>query len=134
MSLSIETKQKISESKKGTTSWNKGISHSEDTREKISTANKGRESPKKGISYSDEDKQSFSLGHKTKIRCIELDKIFETKIEAAHFLGLKTSKILVEHAKSGELYKGYHWELISKSDLETPKANIKLPSETINVD
>lgn len=52
--ITEETKKKISETKKGVPSWNKGIPMKEETKEKLSKINKGREHPKGVFHHSKE--------------------------------------------------------------------------------
>ena len=49
-----ETKEKISETKKGKTPWNKGVSMSEETKKKLSDVNKGEKHPMFGKKLSPE--------------------------------------------------------------------------------
>lgn len=71
---SEESKQKISESKKGTLPWNKNKEHSDETKQKISKKTKERlkdkrNNPMYGVLGDDNPNSK-------KIYCIELDKIF----------------------------------------------------------
>lgn len=56
------TRKKMSLAKIGKTTWNKGVSHSQETKDKISKANKGRKLP----SMSEEAKTKISEGNKGK--------------------------------------------------------------------
>ncbi len=58
-----ETKDKISKSKKGTPSWNKGIPCREETKRKLSKANKGNPCPMKGKKHSEATKKKMSENH-----------------------------------------------------------------------
>jgi hypothetical protein len=70
---SEETKQKISENKKGMESTFKGKTHSEETKQKISEKNKGK-------THSEETKKKISKIHKGKLISDEVkQKISETK-------------------------------------------------------
>ena len=61
-----ETKRKISESKKGKTSPNKGKQMSEEQKKKIGTSNKGKPAWNKGIPQSEDAKRKNSESHKGK--------------------------------------------------------------------
>lgn len=67
-SHSEESRRKMSESKKGIPSWNKGIPHSPETKRKLSEANKGKSPPNKGkkgqIPYNKGKKASEETRHK----------------------------------------------------------------------
>jgi hypothetical protein len=59
-----KTKKKMSEAKKGGTSWNKGKKASDDTKKKMSESHIGKVSPNKGKKFSDEWKKKMSESHK----------------------------------------------------------------------
>lgn len=67
---------------------------SEETRDKISRANKGKTSKK--------------------VRCIELDRVFDSILSAAEFIG-KDHKGISSclHGKQ-KTSGGYHWEFVEK--------------------
>lgn len=58
-----EEKSKIAESRKGISSWNKGIPRSQEVKNAISRANKGRKAWNSGKIRSDEDRQKIKEGH-----------------------------------------------------------------------
>lgn len=62
--VSVETRQKISESQKGRPVWNKGILHSDEAKRKMSESAKGRK-------FSDLHRQRISASHKGKIKSEE---------------------------------------------------------------
>jgi len=66
VTLSEETKRKISESKKGATPWNKGLAMTDEVREKLSLAKKGCKAWNKGIPCSETHKRKISAGRKGK--------------------------------------------------------------------
>ena len=142
MGLSVETKQKISEAKKGSIPWNKGIECSEETKKKIGDANKGRTSVLKGQSLSEEACKKMSEGHKGKapnnkgthlseeskqkmlksrscsIKCVETGEVFGTALAAAKSVGATKGAYLLKLAREGKPYKGYHWEVSENDDFD----------------
>jgi hypothetical protein len=58
--MSKETRQKISEYRKGKSSWNKGKSHSDKTRRKMSENRRGKVAKNKGKPMSEEQKRKIS--------------------------------------------------------------------------
>ena len=65
-SLSDETRQKMSEAKKGKKPNNYGKTHSDETRRKISEANRGEKNGNYGRSFSEEHRRKMSEAHKGK--------------------------------------------------------------------
>lgn len=131
--------QKVSEAKKGSIPWNKGVACSEETKKKIGDANRGKESYWKGKQLPEEMRQKMSEAHKgkesnrkgatlseetkqkirdskgLKLKCVELDKIFDSGREAAIFLGInpKNGSSILKYAREGKISHGYHWEIIN---------------------
>jgi group I intron endonuclease len=58
--VSSETRQRMSEARKGRKAWNKGIPQTEDHKKKISDALKGRPSHWRGKTFSEEHKRKLS--------------------------------------------------------------------------
>lgn len=112
--LSEEAKKKISKANKGRTSFWKGKHISEEAKKKISEKAKGRVSPLKGKHLSEETKKKLSLARGTKIQCVETGIIYNSGKEAALSLGLysTTGSYIIQMAKEGKIYYGYHWKLI----------------------
>lgn len=82
-----------------------------------------REAQRLGVSkanaeriWTDEMRKNLSNGNKTrgaKIRCVELDRVWDCAKDASEELGID-SKTIYECARSGrpKTYKGYHWERV----------------------
>jgi len=72
----------------------------------------------KGKHLSEEMKKKMvvSKSNVLKIKCIELDKIFDSARAAAVWLGISPSagSYVKEKALKKEEYRGYHWEIIEK--------------------
>jgi group I intron endonuclease len=66
--LPEEIKLRISQKKKGSPAWNKGVSPSEETRKKISKSRKGQPSPRKGVKLSKEIRKKMSETRKKGFR------------------------------------------------------------------
>ena len=125
---SEKTRQKMSESRKGEKNPNYKKQMS-DTQKKIlseyAKSRTGSKNPFYGRNHSEETKRKISetkrkqklKGSKThnskRVRCIELDKYFESAAEAARWVGASTSTI-TNACRSGSdfLSFGYHWEYI----------------------
>lgn len=65
--MSAESKELISKSRKGKAAWNKGISMSDETKQKLSIAKKGRTSNRKGVILSEETKRKMSEARRKRI-------------------------------------------------------------------
>ena len=94
-----ETKQKLSKTMQGENNPMYGKHHTEETREKQSKLREGK--------YIGEDNPNAK-----KIRCVEINTIFNTVNEASEFINRKPSAIsyaLKHRSKSG----GYHWEYVN---------------------
>ena len=114
---SEETRLKMSEAKKGKTSWNKGIPCSEEHKRKLSEANKGHhisEEQKRKISEANKGKH-LSEEHKRKISNVQKGKHLseETKIKISNTLKGAKRKPHSEEAKikMKGLKKGKHWKI-----------------------
>lgn len=97
-----EQKQKISETHKGKTL-------SEEHKQKISEAHKGKtlsEETRKKLSKSSKGKNN---GNAKQIYCVELDKYFDTIIEASEFVGCYQSAISEVLIGKYKTAGGYHW-------------------------
>lgn len=115
VACSEETKKKISEANKGKPSSFKGMSHTEEARKKMSEAKKGKPSSRKGAVLSEETKQKLREARGIKLKCIELDKIFNSGKEAAIFLGInpRSGSSILKYTREGKVSYGYHWEIIN---------------------
>jgi len=113
---SEETKQKISEANKGRVSTFKGKHHSEESKRKLSESHKGKTTWNKGISMSEETKKKLSAAKGIKVKCAETGQIFNSGKDAALFLGVapSTGSYIITQAKAGKPYKGYHFEIITE--------------------
>lgn len=98
--------------------------HTEKELEKIRNASKGENNGMYGKHHTDEAKKKMSerkkdiyLGNKNpnarKIRCIELDKVFDTIEDALKFINRKRSS-LWDAMKRGGKCGGYHWEYVEE--------------------
>ena len=98
--------------------------HTEDTKYKLSEIMIGENNPMYGKHHTDETKKKMSerkkdiyLGNKNpnarKIRCIELDKVFDTVEDALKFINRKRSS-LWDAMKRGGKCGGYHWEYVEE--------------------
>ena len=98
--------------------------HTKDTKCKLSEIMMGENNPMYGKHHTDETKKKMSerkkdiyLGNKNpnarKIRCIELDKVFDTVEDALKFINRKRSS-LWDAMKRGGKCGGYHWEYIEE--------------------
>ena len=98
--------------------------HTEDTKRKVSEIMMGENNPMYGKHHTDEAKKKMSerkkdiyLGNKNpnarKIRCIELDKVFDTVEDALKFINRKRSS-LWDAMKRGGKCGGYHWEYVEE--------------------
>jgi group I intron endonuclease len=78
-----ETKRKISEAKKGKSSYNKGKRHSEETRKKLSEA-------RKGITLSEETKKKISEANANSknVICVTTNKTFATITDGAKYYNI----------------------------------------------
>ena len=115
-----ETKRKLSESHEGQVPWNKDKKLTEEHKRKLSEAAKGRVSPMKGKTISDESKKKISKACKgkgaKKVKCIELNLIFNSIVEAKEYLGKPRNNPSINHCCRGR-YKtahGYHWEYVEE--------------------
>ena len=128
--ISEEGKKRISEARKkyiqenGTPTQGKG--HTLKTRKKISEAQKGENNSMYGKHHTEEWKAYMSDKNSQPVYCIEADKIFKSKKEAANWCGLKSSsgisdciagrkKSAGKHPETGEKL---HWKNMSKEKKE----------------
>ena len=98
--LTEEQKRKMSESLKGRTSWNKGKKLTEEHKRKLSEAHKG--------------KHNYSTAKK--IRCIELNLIFNSIADANEYLGKdrRNTNIGLNIAGKSKSAWNYHWEYVTE--------------------
>jgi group I intron endonuclease len=94
--ISIETRIKISNSKKNKPSWNKGIKISDETKNKISKTLRGRTSPQKGKKLSLETRKKMSDSHKKVRHNISISLEKEKEIIDLH-KNLKLSDRKIAH-------------------------------------
>ena len=98
--------------------------HTKETKCKLSEIMMGENNPMYGKHHTDEAKKKMSerkkdiyLGNKNpnarKIKCIELDKVFDTVEDALKFINRKRSS-LWDAMKRGGKCGGYHWEYIEE--------------------
>lgn len=98
----LEARKKMSEKKKGKSTWNKGIPCREETKLKLSLANKGRPSNRKGIKHSDETKEKISKNRKgipAWNKGIPMSSEQKEKLRQAN-LGKKQSQETIEKRKN----------------------------------
>lgn len=95
-----ESKAKISESKKGTPAWNKGIPLSDAQKAKMSEALKGRISPRKGVRCTEEQRKRMTEAHLGKVnpnrkKVIDIDtgEFFDSIHDAASKTGASVQSI-----------------------------------------
>lgn len=93
ITMSSETKEKISLSKQGTPAWNKGIPLTEDCKKKLSEAMVGRTSWNKGVSSKESTKQKISGLKKGNLNCLQY-KIIGTNIETGDIIKFVGAKAL----------------------------------------
>lgn len=121
--LSEETKRKLSEINKGKNHPKYGTKNSEETRMKISQALTGKKfSEERKIRLSESHKGIPNLAMRKRVRCIELNKIFDSITEATNYMkenyGYKSLHIADvcnnKRPYSGKLKDGtkIHWEWI----------------------
>ena len=120
--VSEETKQKIGLKNKHRIPWNKGLHgiYSEETLSKIRTANCGRKFSDevrkkvsqggKGKKRSQVTKDRIAKAKRKKVRCIELDLVFESITAAAEFCKCSSGALSECLAGNCKTIKGYHWE------------------------
>ncbi len=120
--LSEETKRKLSEINTGEKHPQYGTKHSEETRKRISESLTGKK-------FSEDRKRRLSEAHKgipnltnrKKVKCIELNKVFNSISEAREFLGYKKLKISEAcrgiRNSAGKLEDGtkLHWEFVEET-------------------
>ena len=111
---SEETRKKMSESAKGK-------KMSEEARKKMSEARKGKTSPMYGKKHTEEARKKMSENHANvkgknspsakRIYCIELDKYFDSIVEASEYIGCTKGNIsnVLSPNKNNKIAKGYHW-------------------------
>ena len=98
--------------------------HTEDTKYKLSEIMIGENNPMYGKHHTDEAKKKMSerkkdiyLGNKNpnarKIRCIELDKVFDTVEDALKFINRKRSSLWDAMKRGGKCGR-YHWEYVEE--------------------
>lgn len=130
--------QKVSEAKMGSVPWNKGVACSEETKKKIGDANRGKESywkgkqlpekmrqkiseakkgkpsGRKGKANSEESKRKVREALGIKLKCIELNMVFNSGREAAIYLGknINCGAYILKKIREGNTCYGYHWEII----------------------
>lgn len=94
----VEEREKISERKKGSTPWNKGIRYTDEMREKISISHKG-----------------LKANNRKKVICIETKIIYESTYDVAKSIG-KSQSIISEAARGKKKTAGgYHWEYVKEN-------------------
>jgi len=100
LQVSDLTKKKMSESAKGRTAYNKGISMSDEQKSKLSKARMGVASPRKGVKLTEETKDKIrkaNLGGKSSsakmVYNTKTNKTFETIKEAAEFTNINYSTL-----------------------------------------
>ena len=108
---SQETRRKLSES-------HKGYKHTEEQKRKISESSKGKkisEEQKRKISESKKGKHKGAENHRAKkIKCIELNIIFDCKADANEYLGKPRTRSNISTCLTGKTKTafGYHWEYV----------------------
>ena len=98
----LEARKKMSEKKKGKSTWNKGIPCREETKLKLSLANKGRPSNRKGCKLSNEAKEKISKSKKGKPawnKGVPMSSKQKEKLRQAN-LGKKQSQETIEKRKN----------------------------------
>lgn len=100
-----ESKKLFSEHMKGKPSNAKGKHHSEETKNKLSKKLKGRI-----ISDETKIKMSKSSTRKKEIICIELNKIFESCLQASKITKTNSSHIIQCCKGKRKTANGFHWQ------------------------
>ena len=101
-----------------------GHYHTKNAKEKISKSTKGENNPMYGKHHSKETrkkqskaKEGMYLGNENpnarKIKCVELNKVFDTVEDALSFINRKRSS-LWDAMKRGGKCGGYHWEYVEE--------------------
>lgn len=98
-----ETRQRISEAKKGRSNGLEGTKRTEETKAKMSAARK------KAWDNGAYDRPSPRA---KPVRCIELDKVFESAASAATEIGCSQSKISLCCNGKRKTHHKYHWEYV----------------------
>ena len=124
---SKETKKKISEANKGENNPMYGKKFSEEHKKNLSESHKGKkqsEESKKKISVSMKGKNkgkylSENNPMSKKVRCIELDIIFNCVADANEYLGKKRTSNNIRVCARGEQRTAYglHWEYVKEGDV-----------------
>ena len=126
--VSEETRKKLSEMRKGEKHYMYGKHHTEKTRREISEAKKGQqfsEETRKKISKALKGKMAGEkhplYGKKgkdnsrsKKVRCIEIDQVFECTADANEFLGKDRQNDNIGNCARGKQKTAwsYHWEYV----------------------
>lgn len=119
--ITEETRRKLSEAHKGINSRaNKTEEEIQEWKNKISAANKGKTGYWEGKNRTEETKVKISQSAKAKgckkVRCIELNKIFDSIYKANAYFGKSyySNNINNSIKRKGTAF-GYHWEYIKEA-------------------
>lgn len=120
--MSEETKQKISKTLKGKPKekppW-EGKHHSLETKNKLSNLRKGNKNPMYGKHLSEETKIKMSKSHRSgslckAIICIETGEVFISASEVARIMKLSQGNVSAVARGERKHTKGYHFSYTSK--------------------
>ena len=117
--LSAELKSRISNTLKGKYAGEKhplyGKHHTAEAREKISKVQIGRKASAETKAKMSKARSGKNNPKATAVRCIELNKVWDTQQEAAKELGINQSKISLVCNGLRNKCGGYHWEFAERS-------------------
>lgn len=92
-----------------------GKHHSEESRKKISDSSKGQKSYWFGKHLSQESIQKRTKLQAKRILCIETNEIFDSIISIKRKYGFDPSNIIRACRDNQRIYKGFHWQYLSKN-------------------
>ena len=130
---SEETKEKMSEAKKGQIPWNKGkkgmYNHSEETKQRMSESHKGEKHHMWGKEHSEETKQRMSESHKRENLSEEtIQRMSEAKkgthLSEEHKQNLSKSHKGIQAGKNHPMYGKHHSEEAKRKMSENSKGKM----------
>lgn len=112
--LSLLTRKRMSDSRKGNKNSFFGKTHTRETRELLSKLKKGKPAPNKGKPCTDDIKTKIMLSNpnRKKVMCIETRKIYNSIRDAARINNLdrKSLSYCCRKIKYYNTVGGYHWK------------------------
>ena len=127
--ISEEGRKRISEARKeyikihGTPT--QGVGHTEETKRKISESVKGEKNPMYGKHHTEEWKQRAREISSVAVYCVEANKIFNSRKEAAKWCGLKSSTGIIDCIAGRKQSSGKHPETGEKLHWKNVDEDIK---------